>query len=400
MKLIVQPERKGCPVHLRRTVSLLAELLLYTSLCLLLYGFGGVSAVFAKEHELSPSSYGDYDFTLTTVDGKQVRLSDYHGKVVLVNFWETWCPPCVAETPSLVQLYNKYKDQGFVLISIMKSSEEAKVTKFIDQFHIPYAIGQDSTGEIHYRYQVFAIPTIFLFGPDGKLIRRIQGGYGEQTETVLGPEIVALLRSPDGPQKIPPQEVATTEKSEPESKESRRSAETLHHSPVPPQATPQVQSVALKVSQPTPAIAYGRWNLIVPLLALIGLLVLSRVHISVVPAEATSLTPPRVLTAEQPVPYARFVCQPPGNGLPHEIALVHDDTVIGSGTGCDAVVRHPSIASRHARVQWRKQGYILTDLQSATGTYVNGRRITENLLKDGWTVRLGEVEFVFSGAKP
>jgi len=119
------------------------------------------------------------------------------------------------------------------------------------------------------------------------------------------------------------------------------------------------------------------------------------VHISVVPAEATSLTPPRVLTWEQPVPYARLVCQRPGNGLPHEIALVHDDVVLGSGTECDVILRHPSIAPRHARLQWRKQGYVLCDLQSPTGTYVNGRRITENLLKEGWRVRLGEVEFVF-----
>jgi pSer/pThr/pTyr-binding forkhead associated (FHA) protein len=117
-----------------------------------------------------------------------------------------------------------------------------------------------------------------------------------------------------------------------------------------------------------------------------------------VPAEVTSFTPPRVLTSEQPVPYACFVCQRPGNELPREIALVHDDVLIGSGTECDIVLRHPSIAARHARVQWRKQGYILTDLQSATGTYVNGRRITENLLKDGWVVRLGEVEFVFREA--
>ncbi|HET8671684.1 MAG TPA: FHA domain-containing protein, partial [Candidatus Saccharimonadales bacterium] len=58
-------------------------------------------------------------------------------------------------------------------------------------------------------------------------------------------------------------------------------------------------------------------------------------------------------------------------------------------------LRHPSIAARHAQIQWRKQGYVLTDLQSATGTHINGRRVTENLLKNGWTVRFGEVEFVF-----
>ena len=382
-------------MHLRRTVALLAELFLYISLSLLLCDFGGVSTVFATEHEPSPSSYGDYDFTLTTMEGKQVRLSDYHGKVVLVNFWETWCPPCIAETPSLVQLYNKNKDQGFVIIGVFGSSNDVKVKEFVDRFQIPYAIGRESTGALHSRYQVFGIPALFLFGPDGHLVKRIQGGYGEQTGTVLEPEILALLRTPSIPQETSSPKTATPEKSEQERPESRQSATVLHDSPVPPQATPQVQTVALEVSQPTRTVAYSRWNLIVPLLALIGLLVLSRVHISVVPAEATSLTPPRVFTSEQPVPYARLVCQRPSNGLPHEIALVHDDAVMGSGTECDVILRHPSIAPRHARVQWRKQGYILCDLQSRTGTSVNGRRITENLLKDGWRVRLGEIEFVF-----
>jgi len=69
--------------------------------------------------------------------------------------------------------------------------------------------------------------------------------------------------------------------------------------------------------------------------------------------------------------------------VPREVALGHDDIVIGSGTECDIMLYHRSIAARHARLQWRKQGYMLTDLQSVTGMYVNGRRITENLLRKG-----------------
>jgi len=284
-------------MHPRRNVALWADFLSLTLLCLLLYGLGGGAVVVAKEHETSPSSYGEYDFTLTTMDGKQVRLSDYHGKVVLVNFWETWCPPCVAETPSLVQLYNKIKDQGFIVIGVFGSSDDVKVKEFIDRFQIPYAIGQESTGALHLRYQVFGIPALFLFGPDGHLVKRIQGGYGEQTGTVLEPEILALLRPPGLPQETPSPKIVTPEKSgerpiqmtkekiEQEQRASTESAHVLPHSPVPPQATPQVQPVALEVSQPTHTIAYSRWNFIVPLLAFTGLLVLSRIHFSVVPTE-------------------------------------------------------------------------------------------------------------------
>jgi hypothetical protein len=149
---------------------------------------------------------------------------------------------------------------------------------------------------------------------------------------------------------------------------------------------------------------YQKWNFIALLLAMVGLLVLSRVRLGNVPIETESglftipkqgSPVPTSTAPSQPLPYARFVCQQPDAGLPHEIALVHDDIALGSGTSCDITLHRPPIAARHARGQWRKQGDILTDLQSATGTYVNGRRVTENLLKNGWTVRFGEVEFVF-----
>jgi hypothetical protein len=139
---------------------------------------------------------------------------------------------------------------------------------------------------------------------------------------------------------------------------------------------------------------------VVPLFALGGLLVLSHVRLSTVPAISEGTTTPVAQAAQRSLLYARLVCQSPSGTLPEEIAFVHDDILIGSGTECDVILRHPSIARRHARVQWRKQGYVLSDLQSPTGTYVNGRRINENLLKEGWVVRLGEAEFVFYDARP
>ncbi len=144
------------------------------------------------------------------------------------------------------------------------------------------------------------------------------------------------------------------------------------------------------------------------LLAVSGLLVLSRVRPSAPPAEVLGgvasagppASTPHTVPSEQPAPYARLACQSPIETVPREIAFVHDDTLIGSGVECDVIIRHPSIARQHARVQLRKQGHVLCDLKSQTGTYVNDRRIVENLLKEGWIVRLGEVEFVFYAAKP
>ncbi len=142
------------------------------------------------------SRYGSYNFTLTTIDSEQVSLGDYYGKVVLVNFWAPWCGPCVVETPALVRMYNKYKSRGFAVIGVALQSEEDGVKKFVDQYRIPYAIGRDTEQAIGARYQVFALPSSFLFAPDGKIKRAFTGFVAEE---VLETELENILPA------LPPQ---------------------------------------------------------------------------------------------------------------------------------------------------------------------------------------------------
>lgn len=123
--------------------------------------------------------YGDYDFTLTSIDGDRVRLSDYAGKVVLVNFWATWCAPCIIETPALVRLYHKYKRHGFSVIGVALQSEDDGVRDFVRRFDIPYAVARDTSDEIGLRYQVFALPSSFLFAGDGSVQRAFTGYVAE-----------------------------------------------------------------------------------------------------------------------------------------------------------------------------------------------------------------------------
>ncbi|MGH8010163.1 MAG: cytochrome c biogenesis protein CcdA, partial [Candidatus Binatia bacterium] len=152
----------------------------------------------AAEAQAEPQSiYGDYNFTLTTIDGGQVRLSDYHGKVVLVNFWATWCGPCQVETPALVRIYNTYKDRGFTVIGVALQSEEEGVEKFVKKFRIPYAVGRDPESEIGLQYQIFALPSSFLFSPEGEVKRAFTGFVAED---VLERELQALLGSAPAPQ--------------------------------------------------------------------------------------------------------------------------------------------------------------------------------------------------------
>jgi thiol-disulfide isomerase/thioredoxin len=148
------------------------------------------------------SPYGNYDFSLTSIDGGPLNLSDYQGKVVLVNFWATWCGPCVVETPALVRMYDKYKNKGFAVVGVAIQSEEDGVKEFVKRYRVPYAIGRDATNEIGLRYQVFALPSSFLFSPEGKVKKAFTGFVAE---AALERELQKLLGPPEVETQPPPQ---------------------------------------------------------------------------------------------------------------------------------------------------------------------------------------------------
>jgi peroxiredoxin len=109
------------------------------------------------------------NFTLTDMQGKAWTLQDLHGKVVLVNFWATWCPPCRKEMPDLEKLYEELKDQGFVILAI--SDEEAdKVNPFIAEQKVTYPILLDPGRKVNELFQVEGIPKSFVYDRDGKLV--------------------------------------------------------------------------------------------------------------------------------------------------------------------------------------------------------------------------------------
>jgi cytochrome c-type biogenesis protein len=161
------------------------------------------SVVEPKEAVAEPpkTAYGSYDFVLTSIDGGSVKLSDYQGKVVLVNFWATWCGPCVVETPSLVRIYHKYRDRGFQVIGVAMQSEEDNVKSFVDKYRVPYAIARDTTSEVGLRYQVFALPSSFLFTADGKVQKAFMGFVEEER---LERELEKLFATNATPQSAQP----------------------------------------------------------------------------------------------------------------------------------------------------------------------------------------------------
>lgn len=109
------------------------------------------------------------DFSLTDLQGKIWHLEELRGKVVLVNFWATWCPPCRKEMPDLQALYDKYKDSGFVVLAI-SDEEAAKVTPFLAERKITYPVLFDPERKVNDAFLVRGIPKSFVYDREGKLV--------------------------------------------------------------------------------------------------------------------------------------------------------------------------------------------------------------------------------------
>jgi peroxiredoxin len=109
------------------------------------------------------------DFTLTDLQGKMWSLRELKGKVVLVNFWATWCPPCRKEMPDLNTLYQRFKDQGFVILAI-SDEEVGKVKPFIAERNISYPVMLDPGRKVNDLFQVEGIPKSFVYDREGKLV--------------------------------------------------------------------------------------------------------------------------------------------------------------------------------------------------------------------------------------
>jgi peroxiredoxin len=109
------------------------------------------------------------DFTLTDLEGKTWSLQGLHGKVVLVNFWATWCPPCRKEMPDLETLYQEFKSQSFLILAI-SDEDISKVQSFIAEHHTTYPILLDPGRKVYELFQVEGIPKSFVYDRDGKLV--------------------------------------------------------------------------------------------------------------------------------------------------------------------------------------------------------------------------------------
>lgn len=116
------------------------------------------------------------DFAFPGLDGKMIRLSDHKGKVVLVNIWATWCPPCVDEMPSMEKLYQKFEAENFEILAVSIDESGLKaVAPFMKKTGLTFPALIDSEGTIKTAYRITGIPESFIIDKQGFLIKKIVG---------------------------------------------------------------------------------------------------------------------------------------------------------------------------------------------------------------------------------
>ncbi|MGF1671694.1 MAG: TlpA family protein disulfide reductase [Balneolaceae bacterium] len=131
----------------------------------------------------------DYEFE--TLDGNLIKISDYEGKVVMLNFWATWCGPCRREIPELIRLKEKYEDRGFEIIGIALDEQGFDVVRpFINQFDINYKIVVDDYSYGNELGGIYMVPTTYIVNAEGKIAFR---KIGEITMEDIEPRLLDLL---------------------------------------------------------------------------------------------------------------------------------------------------------------------------------------------------------------
>ncbi len=128
------------------------------------------------------------DFSLVSLEGETVQLSDFSGQVVMVNLWATWCPPCKAEMPTINAYYQAHKNEGFVVLAVNNQENKSQVSKFIQTNGFSFPVLLDAHSRVITDYNVRGLPTSFIIDRDGQIQHTHTGQISrEQLEEIVGP---------------------------------------------------------------------------------------------------------------------------------------------------------------------------------------------------------------------
>jgi len=115
------------------------------------------------------------DFTLPDPAGKKVSLKDFRGKLVMLNFWASWCAPCREEMPTMERLYQEFKKKGFVILAVDVKDNRKDALAFIKELKLTYPVVFDPDGQVGLLYGAWGLPATYLIGPTGEGLARMWG---------------------------------------------------------------------------------------------------------------------------------------------------------------------------------------------------------------------------------
>lgn len=164
-------------------------------ICSVLVFFMALPFAFCEDKTPSKEGSGDKkpgvytiaapDFTLQDLSGKTRKLSEFRGKVILLNFTTTWCPWCLKEIPNLKKLHERYKGSDFVFISVYLQESQRKVSSFVEKHALPYTILLDTEGKVASSYGVRGVPTKVIIDKDGSITCWMCNDTESRLETLL-----------------------------------------------------------------------------------------------------------------------------------------------------------------------------------------------------------------------
>ena len=140
-----------------------------------------------RQRTTQPAAIGGRapDFTLPTLSSRPITLHDLRKRVVVLNFWATWCPPCVEETPSLEKFAEQLRNQGVIVIGVSVDQDSAALEKFVSQARLSFPIARDPDQAVAARYGTYKFPETYIIDADGRLAEKVVGPADWQDPRII-----------------------------------------------------------------------------------------------------------------------------------------------------------------------------------------------------------------------
>ena len=172
------------------------DLAIKGTIAALLVALGLVIAWSVKEHIVGAGDTAP-NFAIATTAGEAMTPRNFGGKVLVLNFWASWCAPCVEEAPSLNEFAKTLKDSGVVVLGVSVDRNEQSLANFVKRFDVVYPTARDPEQNLSYRYGTYKIPESYIIDRSGKVVRKYAGLPERDGQAIswMDPELVGFVKS-------------------------------------------------------------------------------------------------------------------------------------------------------------------------------------------------------------